>query len=110
MTDIAVIKAKLSAQLAELEARAGRIETDLSEPLSADSAEQATELEDDQVLEGQEALLAREIAMVEAALKRVADGSYGECTRCGGPVGGKRLEAYPEAALCISCAREVENR
>ncbi|MFN3749343.1 MAG: TraR/DksA family transcriptional regulator [Sphingorhabdus sp.] len=110
MTDLSSVKAGLETRLAELTARASRIEADLSEPLSADFAEQATEREDDDALEGQDALLGREIVAIKAALTRIDEGSYGECTRCGAPVGEKRLEAYPEAALCISCARELEQR
>lgn len=108
MTDLSGVKASLEARLAEFRARAERIEADLAEPHSADFAEQATEREDDDALEGQDALLGREIAAIRAALSRIEDGSYGECTRCGESVGGKRLAAYPEAALCIDCAREVE--
>jgi DnaK suppressor protein len=110
MTDLSSVKAGLETRLAELTARASRIEADLSEPLSADFAEQATEREDDDALEGQDALLGREIVAIKAALTRIDEGSYGECTRCGEAVGEKRLEAYPEAALCISCARELEQR
>ena len=110
MNEAKSVEASLKARLAELEARAARIEADLAEPHSADFAEQATEREDDDALEGQDALLAREITALRAALTRVDNGSYGECTRCGEPVGEKRLEAYPEAALCIICAREVEKR
>jgi DnaK suppressor protein len=45
---------------------------------------------------------------VEAALTRVAGGTYGECLRCEEPVGFERLAVQPEAALCIACqsARE----
>jgi RNA polymerase-binding transcription factor DksA len=76
--------------------------------LSADFEEQATEREDDESLAQQQALLATEIAAVKAALARIDEGSYGECVRCGNPVDDKRLVAFPEAALCIDCAREVE--
>jgi RNA polymerase-binding transcription factor DksA len=108
MMEVSAIQMKLQARLAELEARVARIEADLAEPISADFAEQATEREDDDALEGQDALLAHEIAAVKSALKRIEDGSYGECTRCGEPIGEKRLEAMPEAALCINCARKAE--
>lgn len=110
MSDQDDIRANLEARLAELEGRAQRIEADLAEPLSADFEEQATEREDDDALEGQDAMVAREIAAVRAALGRIDDGSYGECTRCGAAVGEKRLEAIPEAALCIACARETERQ
>ena len=45
---------------------------------------------------------------VDAALARIASGSYGLCLRCGEPIGFGRLEARPEAELCIVCARAAE--
>src|SRR5580704_17815146 len=41
---------------------------------------------------------------VEAALDRVAAGSYGKCEVCGKPIGAARLEAMPAARLCIDDA------
>ena len=67
-------KARLEAQLAELEQREKRIAQDLAEPLNADSSEQAVEMQDDVSLEGQAALVAREIASVNRALLRVETG------------------------------------
>lgn len=98
------LKARLEAQLAELEDRQQRIAVDLSEPLDPDSSEQAVEIEDDAALEGQAALIAREIASVKRALARIEDGTYGVCVRCGSEVAQARLNARPEAALCIDCA------
>lgn len=97
-------KPRLTEQLAELEGRQKRIVQDLSEPLNPDSSEQAVEMEDDASLEAQAALVAREIASVNRALLRIENGTYGECVRCGDVIAPKRLEARPEAALCISCA------
>jgi RNA polymerase-binding transcription factor len=108
MPDPTAAKARLEAQLAELEARQGHIAEDLAEPLSADSAEQATEKESEVALEGQGALVAREIASVKRALARIEDGTYGECVRCGEDIAPARLDARPEAALCIDCARQAE--
>ena len=108
MPDFAAAKARLEAQLAELEARQERIAGDLAEPLNPDSSEQAVELEDDASLEGQAALIAREISSVKRALARVEAGTYGECVRCGAEIAPARLEVRPEAALCIECAREQE--
>ena len=104
MTD----KARLEAQLADLKARLERIEQDLAEPLNADSLEQAVEMEDDASLEAQGLLLSRQIASVDRALERIVAGTYGECVRCGGQIGPARLEARPEAALCIDCARQEQ--
>ena len=46
----------------------------------------------------------RRLAAVDAALRRVDDGSYGRCETCGRPIGDARLEARPEATTCIACA------
>lgn len=101
-------RTRLEKMLAELEGRQQRIGEDLEEPLNPDSSERAIEMEDDASLEGQAALLAQEIASVKRALARIEDGTYGECARCGEAIAPARLEARPEAALCIDCAREAE--
>jgi len=101
-------KERLEAQLSELSARLRRIEQDLAEPLNADSSEQAVEMEDDAALEAQGLMLRRQIASVDRALERIANGTYGECVRCGGEIAPARLEARPEAALCIECARKEQ--
>ena len=108
MPDLAAAKASLEAQLVELEDRQAHIAGDLDEPVSRDSEDAATELQDDAALEGQGALVAREIASVKRALARIDDGTYGECVRCGEDIAPARLEARPEAALCINCARAAE--
>jgi len=82
-----------------------RLETQLSEPLNADSSERAVEMEDDAALEGQATLVSSEIASVGRALDRIANGTYGQCVKCGSDISAERLEARPEAALCIACAR-----
>ena len=45
---------------------------------------------------------------IEAALTRLADGSYGACTECGQHVIFERLEVLPAAALCMACQHRVE--
>ena len=47
----------------------------------------------------------RRLHEVDAALARVAAGSYGRCGACGGPIADARLEALPWASLCIECQR-----
>ncbi|MEP9381945.1 TraR/DksA family transcriptional regulator [Nocardioides cheoyonin] len=41
---------------------------------------------------------------VDAALARLADGTYGVCERCGSPIAPGRLEARPAARTCVACA------
>jgi RNA polymerase-binding transcription factor DksA len=44
-------------------------------------------------------------ADAEAALGRLADGTFGRCACCAARIGEARLEARPTARLCIDCAR-----
>jgi RNA polymerase-binding protein DksA len=48
------------------------------------------------------------LAEIDAALKRIDDGTYGVCTKCGREIAPERLEARPWAALCIEDARSSE--
>ncbi|MEO7370064.1 MAG: TraR/DksA C4-type zinc finger protein [Ilumatobacteraceae bacterium] len=45
-----------------------------------------------------------QLAAVDRALERVADGTYGICEVCGTPIAAERLEAIPWAASCVACA------
>jgi RNA polymerase-binding protein DksA len=45
---------------------------------------------------------------IEAALRRIDDGTYGQCRKCGKEIGTERLEARPWASLCIDDARNAE--
>jgi len=47
---------------------------------------------------------------VRHALAKFDDGSYGECEQCGNPIGFSRLQARPEARLCIACQTRAEKR
>ena len=44
------------------------------------------------------------LAEIDAAVRRLAEGSYGTCERCGRPIGAARLAARPVATTCIDCA------
>ena len=50
-----------------------------------------------------------ELAAVDAALKRIEDGVYGQCADCGVDIPAPRLHAAPEAARCVDCQEKREN-
>ncbi len=50
----------------------------------------------------------RRLDSIDAALEAIARGTYGICERCGNPIDPARLEAFPEARLCLKCQEEVE--
>lgn len=43
---------------------------------------------------------------IREALRRIDDGTYGICRRCGARIDRARLEIIPHARFCIDCARE----
>jgi DnaK suppressor protein len=45
---------------------------------------------------------------IEAALRSIEEGSYGQCQQCSEAIGRERLQAIPYATLCIQCARSDE--
>lgn len=44
------------------------------------------------------------LGQIDAALRRLDDGDYGQCERCGEQIAAGRLEARPTATTCIKCA------
>ena len=48
------------------------------------------------------------LAAIDAALKRIDEGTYGTCVGCGGQIRYERLEATPWVSLCIDCKRRSE--
>jgi len=46
--------------------------------------------------------------MVETALRRIREGSFGECVSCGNEINAKRLEAVPWTRYCIECQEKKE--
>ena len=49
------------------------------------------------------------LMMVEGALSRIREGSFGECISCGKDINPKRLEAVPWTRHCIECQEKLEN-
>jgi DnaK suppressor protein len=70
-----------------------------------DAAAGTLDREIDYTLEGHSEQVMEQI---DGALKRIDEGSFGTCTRCGEPIPEERLEARPWASLCIDCQRAME--
>ena len=100
---------------------AKRHETRKERPLSErPQLEEAAPTNDSHLAETATATLGREIdytlgensghvlEAIDAALKRIDDGTYGTCVSCGNEIRHERLEASPWASLCIDCKRRAE--
>jgi RNA polymerase-binding transcription factor DksA len=94
----------LTARLDDLRKRLVRIETELDVPGNPDWEDRATEREGDEVLEAMGQSGIEEMRMIEAALERLDNGTYGTCAKCGNAIGEKRLAALPITPFCATCA------
>ena len=74
------------------------------EPLSADFAEQAVEVENDEVVAALDQGAQIELSQINKALQRLEDGCYGTCVVCGSAIQTARLKAIPYTPFCIDCA------
>jgi RNA polymerase-binding protein DksA len=104
MTTHENIAKALKARLSELTRRVAEIDNELRKPLSADLEEQAAELENQEATQAIENSEIHEIHEIQQALKRISEGTFGVCAKCGVDIDLKRLKALPTAATCISCA------
>jgi RNA polymerase-binding transcription factor DksA len=44
-----------------------------------------------------------QLSVVDRAIAKVSEGSYGRCDDCGEPIEGARLDALPTAVRCLAC-------
>ena len=94
---------RLLAELEQLEANARPAEERREGSPFGKREEEATEsleLEKRLALEKQ---VGDHLAKVEHALRKFEEGTYGLCDSCGQPIAPDRLEALPQASLCVNC-------
>ena len=99
---------RLESRRDELRTRLASVRADLSrkrEPLSADFADQATQRENDEVLEGIGRSSETELGQLEQALRRIQSGEYGTCAKCGAGIESARLDVVPYTDRCSNCAQ-----
>ena len=50
----------------------------------------------------------KEVQAINAALRRMGEGTYGQCIECGTDIAAARLDANPSAERCIECQTRYE--
>jgi RNA polymerase-binding protein DksA len=111
MKEYEEVRSNLIAMLEELNLRLSRITNNVKHadvPLEKDFAEQATQNENDEVMDYLGNSARTEIEMIKQAITRIDNGQYGICQVCGEPISKERLEALPYSNLCIKCASKAE--
>jgi len=101
---------QLNAMRTELTHRIEAIEADIhhkKEPVEKDFAEQVTQRENDEVLSAIDDEAQQTVLLIDNALARIKDGTYGACSNCGEKIAEERLKALPYVTTCISCANNL---
>ena len=91
----------------ELEASGERVYIELAGRVTDTADESAADL----IADTGAAIVDRhvqELRDIEAALRRMVEGSYGECSDCGAGIAFERLQAYPTAKRCVRCQGQRE--
>ena len=111
------VRAELHAEAEGLRADIARATDDIAQGLDgsardagddeADAGTKAFEREDELALTQNAQDL---LDQGERALSRIDAGTYGVCESCGQPIGKARLQAFPQATLCVACKQRQERR
>ncbi len=71
-------------------------------------ADNATEVSERALNSALREIHVRHLALIEGALRRLAQGTYGICEKCGEIIDPRRLEVQPAARLCVVCQQRLE--
>ncbi len=109
ITEIESFRQKLVSRKNDLSQKIHKIDRDIRhEGMTADWSEQATERENDEVLESLGIDAEQELDMIKLALTRIDLGEYFDCRSCGAPIPRARLELVPYSSLCVKCANLLD--
>jgi DnaK suppressor protein len=113
--DVEAARARLEADLADTSARIFGLERDFAD-IVASASDGSSGGDDEHDPEGATVAFERQhvaalldqarehMTAVGRALRKLDDGMYGTCDRCGQPIGAERLAARPAALTCVRCA------
>jgi RNA polymerase-binding transcription factor DksA len=102
-------KLELETLRADLKARLSRFEAHQHREggaLDKDFEEQATQTQNDEVVDSLETETRTELVQIERALERIENGIGDECESCGEAIDPRRLQVLPYTTLCVDCAED----
>ncbi len=88
----------------------GRLRTSSEIVGDGDQIDRAVDSANDEICSRLAEIESRELAEIEATLRRIAEGKYGRCESCKGRIPAARLNALPCTTRCIECRRSEERR
>jgi RNA polymerase-binding transcription factor DksA len=101
-SELETLRADLTARLSRYEAHQHRE----GGALDKDFEEQATQTQNDEVVDSLETETRSELAQIEHALARIDNGVGDECESCGKAIDPRRLQVLPYTTVCVDCAQD----
>jgi DnaK suppressor protein len=110
---VELFKCRLEEMLAELRS-AVETKSDATAPVQLDTSigrlSRMDAIQSQQIALGLKARQQQALLRAQNALEAIRNGAYGQCRRCKKPIALERLEAQPDAVLCVSCAEAAAKR
>lgn len=107
-TQLASIRSIIETRIEEIETFLAQDDPE-SKPVAPDVAigrlSRLDSMQAQQMNLAQQRRLREELEHLHSAQERMDKGTYGTCAYCLSPIAYERLEAMPDAVVCISCAR-----
>jgi DnaK suppressor protein len=111
------IRTRLEIERKRIREELGQLDTNSSHPMDerregspfGKREEEATESMEFEKRLALESRLRSLLAEVERALQKLDEGTYGICDICTVAIDPARLEALPQAILCLSCRQKAKN-
>lgn len=101
-SELETLKADLEARLARYQAHQRRE----AGVLEKDFEEQASQTQNDEVVDSLEAETRSELQQIDHALERIDQGVGNECEQCGNDIDPRRLQVLPYTTVCVDCASD----
>jgi DnaK suppressor protein len=99
-------KSRLVQELEQLKSAGRTTETRREGSPFGKREEEATEAQELEKRMALERKITEQLTAVDHALEKFERGTYGLCDVCGQPIEWARLEALPQASLCMKCKAE----
>lgn len=110
--DIRQLRKKLELQREEIRQSLRHLDQE-TRSIDADSAQDPADLcvssVSKETLFEQSSKRRTNLRLIEAALRRMDEGSFGECAGCGNDIPPRRLQALPWTQFCIRCQEAIEH-
>jgi DnaK suppressor protein len=101
-SELETLKADLEARLSRYQAHQRRE----AGALEKDFEEQASQTQNDEVVDSLEAETRAELQQIDHALERIDQGIGDECEQCGNDIDPRRLQVLPYTTVCVDCASD----